>query len=321
MKNYRYRLDETSKKYRCPSCNKTRFVRYIDNETNQLADEIYGRCDREVECGYFRYPKGLNTLSPLEFTPPPIKKPSFIDAEMVTKSMSNYTINPFVNFLKKECDDKTVDWLIERYRLGTSKKFGGSVVFWQIDTYGKVRTGKVMHYNSETGKRSNSITWAHRLINAPNFELRQCLFGLHLVTKGVTKVAVVESEKTAVLFSVNRPDIVWLATGSLSNFSKKLLEPLKGLVVKAFPDKGCYDKWLEVANACNKDGFNIQVSKIMEETEADKGADLADIKDTISYTDEEVKFHALAKINPTLNKLVKTFDLHDKFGKKLRDHK
>jgi hypothetical protein len=318
MKNYRYRLDETSKKYRCPSCNKTRFVRYIDNETNQLTDEIYGRCDREVECGYFRYPKGLNTLSPLEFTPPPIKKPSFIDAEMVTKSMSNYTINPFVNFLKKECDDKTVDWLIERYRLGTSKKFGGSVVFWQIDTLGKVRTGKVMHYNSETGNRSNSITWAHKLINAPDFELRQCLFGLHLVTENVTTVAIVESEKTAILFSEKRPDIVWLATGSLSNFSKKLLDPLKGLLVKVFPDKGCYDKWLEVANACNKDGFNIQVSKIMEETEADKGADLADIKDTISYTDEEVKFHALAKINPTLNKLVKTFDLHDKFGNKLR---
>lgn len=318
MKSYRYRLDETSKKYRCPSCNKTRFVRYIDNETNRLADEIYGRCDREVECGYFRYPKGLNTLSPLEFTPPPIKKPSFIDAEIVTKSMSNYTINPFVNFLKKECDDKTVDWLIERYRLGTSKKFGGSVVFWQIDTLGKVRTGKVMHYNSETGKRSNSITWAHKLINAPDFELRQCLFGLHLVTENVTTVAIVESEKTAILFSEKRPDIVWLATGSLSNFSKKLLDPLKGLLVKVFPDKGCYDKWLEVANACNKDGFNIQVSKIMEETEADKGADLADIKDTISYTDEEVKFHALAKINPTLNKLVKTFDLHDKFGNKLR---
>jgi hypothetical protein len=318
MKNYRYRLDETSKKYRCPSCNKTRFVRYIDNETNQLTDEIYGRCDREVECGYFRYPKGLNTLSPLEFTPPPIKKPSFIDAEIVTKSMSNYTINPFVNFLKKECDDKTVDWLIERYRLGTSKKFGGSVVFWQIDTLGKVRTGKVMHYNSETGERSNSITWAHKLINAPDFELRQCLFGLHLVTENVTTVAIVESEKTAILFSEKRPDIVWLATGSLSNFSKKLLDPLKGLLVKVFPDKGCYDKWLEVANACNKDGFNIQVSKIMEETEADKGADLADIKDTISYTDEEVKFHALAKINPTLNKLVKTFDLHDKFGNKLR---
>ena len=198
MKSYRYRLDETSKKYRCPSCNKTRFVRYIDNETNRLADEIYGRCDREVECGYFRYPKGLNTLSPLEFTPPPIKKPSFIDAEIVTKSMSNYTINPFVNFLKKECDDKTVDWLIERYRLGTSKKFGGSVVFWQIDTLGKVRTGKVMHYNSETGERSNSITWAHKLINAPDFELRQCLFGLHLVTENVTTVAIVESEKTAI---------------------------------------------------------------------------------------------------------------------------
>ena len=59
----------------------------------------------------------------------------------------------------------------------------------------------------------------------------------------------------------------------------------------------------------------------MEETEADKGADLADIKDTISYNDEEVKFHKLIEINPTFKKLVKTFDLHDKYGKKLRDYK
>lgn len=318
MKNYRYRLDETSKKYRCPSCNKKRFVRFIDNETNQLSDEIYGRCDREIECGYFRYPKGPNTFSTYEFTPPPAKKPSFIDAKMVTRSMSSHKINPFVKFLKNNFDTKTVDWLIERYRLGTSKKFGGSVVFWQIDTLGKVRTGKIMNYNSETGKRSNGITWAHKLINTPDFELSQCLFGLHLVTVNVTKVVVVESEKTAILFSVKRPDIVWLATGSLSNFSKKLLEPLKGLLVKAFPDKGCYDKWLEVANACNKDGFNIQVSRIMEETEADKGADLADVKETVSYTDEEVKFHALAKINPNLIKLANDFELHDKFGNKLR---
>ena len=54
----------------------------------------------------------------------------------------------------------------------------------------------------------------------------------------------------------------------------------------------------------------------MEETEAEKGADLADIKDTISYTEEEIKFHKLIEINPTLNTLVKTFDLHDKYGKK-----
>lgn len=90
------------------------------------------------------------------------------------------------------------------------------------------------------------------------------------------------------------------------------------MLLKAFPDKGCYNKWLEVANACNKDGFNIQVSRIMEETEADKGADLADIKDAISYTDEEEKFHALVKINPNLIKLLNAFDLYDKFGKKLR---
>ena len=109
-----------------------------------------------------------------------------------------------------------------------------------------------------------------------------------------------------------------MAKGSLTNFNRKDLEPIKGIHIKAFPDKGYYNKWLKVAQDCNKEGFNIEVSKVMEEVVAEKGTDIVDIIDTISYSDDEKKYHKLTKSNPFIKVLVEKFDLHDKFGKKLR---
>ena len=53
MKNFPYELDKSSRKFICPGCEKRRFVKYIDIETNQYLPERFGRCDREVNCGYF----------------------------------------------------------------------------------------------------------------------------------------------------------------------------------------------------------------------------------------------------------------------------
>ncbi|MDB9754895.1 DUF6371 domain-containing protein, partial [Winogradskyella sp.] len=276
MKKYRYRLDETSKKYRCPSCNKKRFVRYIDNETNQLTDEQYGRCDREIECRYFLSPKDGSLSSDIAFTPLPPKEPSFIEPHLVNLTMKQYDVNPFVNFLFSRYEDKVVMDLINKYKIGTSKLFDGSVVFWQIDNHGYVRSGKIMKYDNKTGKRSKQISWVHSQINKPHFELNQCLFGLHLVTDEIKKIAIVESEKTAILFSIERPDYVWLATGSLTNFKPNLLEPIKGKVIKAFPDKGGFKKWNKVASDCNNKGFKIEVSRILEREDVKSGNDIAD---------------------------------------------
>lgn len=54
--SYRYKLDSSSKKHRCPACNKLRFVRYFDEVTATFAAEQYGRCDRESKCGYHSAP-------------------------------------------------------------------------------------------------------------------------------------------------------------------------------------------------------------------------------------------------------------------------
>jgi hypothetical protein len=232
--------------------------------------------------------------------------------------MKQYDFNPFVHFLFSKYDKVVVYDIIRKYRIGTSKLFGGSVVFWQIDNQNFVRSGKIMKYDKKTGKRSKQFSWVHKETNRPNFELEQCLFGLHLVTDEIKKVAIVESEKTAILLSIERPDYVWLATGSLTNFKPKLLEPIKGRIIKAFPDKGGYERWNKVADDCNKQGFKIEVSRILEREDVKSGDDIADYIGVIDYTAEEIKFHTLAKKNPNLIKLVNEFDLLDEKGNKLR---
>lgn len=53
---YRYKLDKSSKKHRCPACNKLTFVKYIDEVNRTYAPEQYGRCDREANCNYHSAP-------------------------------------------------------------------------------------------------------------------------------------------------------------------------------------------------------------------------------------------------------------------------
>ncbi|MBK9023427.1 MAG: hypothetical protein IPL69_05510 [Saprospiraceae bacterium] len=50
--SYKYILEPTSKKHVCPSCNKKRFVRYININAKEYLPEMYGRCDREANCSY-----------------------------------------------------------------------------------------------------------------------------------------------------------------------------------------------------------------------------------------------------------------------------
>lgn len=51
-----YTFDKSSKKFVCPNCNKKRFVRFVNTETNNYLEDIYGRCDSETSCGYFVKP-------------------------------------------------------------------------------------------------------------------------------------------------------------------------------------------------------------------------------------------------------------------------
>lgn len=56
MENHRYHFDKSSKKFRCPACQKKTFVLYVDAVTGNYLPEQYGKCDRESNCGFFQLP-------------------------------------------------------------------------------------------------------------------------------------------------------------------------------------------------------------------------------------------------------------------------
>lgn len=105
----------------------------------------------------------------------------------------------------------------------------------------------------------------------------QCFFGLHLVN-GDKPVAIVESEKTAILCSEYIPLFTWLAAGALNGLNEGKMRPLKGLDVILFPDQGAYNKWKQIAEQLQSD-YDIIVSDLFhrKNLKSEAGMDLADI--------------------------------------------
>ena len=287
--SYRYRLDDSSKKFQCPQCGKTRFVRYKDYQAGKYLPEEYGRCDRESSCGYFKdpYKDGYRRRYDLYWHNSSIVKASpkntdYIPIEFYTASLKGYKLNYFVKYLRSLFDREIVQGIINTYYIGTSKHWKGATVFWQIDIQGNIRTGKVMLYDS-TGHRVkkpyNHINWVHSLLYH-EYNLQQCLFGEHLLTDDKTiPVAIVESEKTAIISSVYFPEFIWLAAGAKSNLKPERCKSLMGRSVTLFPDIGAYEDWQQKAESLSY-FCDIGVSDILE-TDTDshdkeEGYDLAD---------------------------------------------
>ncbi|MBL4587467.1 MAG: hypothetical protein JKX84_10495, partial [Flavobacteriales bacterium] len=148
-----YHLEKGSKKHFCPKCQKKRFVRYVDASNGNYLDRIYGRCDREVKCGYHQNPFQKNFPASVQRVRVGTKHPvvpSFIPPSMVGRSKGHS--NCFIRFLEKHFGKEKTKKLVDLYRIGTSAKWPGAVVFWQIDSCGNVRTGKIMLYD-QTGHR------------------------------------------------------------------------------------------------------------------------------------------------------------------------
>ena len=62
-------------------------------------------------------------------------------------------------------------------------------------------------------------------------------------------IAIVESEKTAIIASLFFPDAIWLATGGLNNLQSEKTRCLSGREVILFPDLGAETKWIMQADS------------------------------------------------------------------------
>jgi hypothetical protein len=324
---YRYVLQKyrgRQTRYTCPSCGRSaEFVRYIDTQTREhLADHV-GRCNRGVNCGYHYTPKQYfmdtqisskgNGQRPKRLVRPPVIVPeqiSTISIERFYESLTKYKENYFVLYLRRLFGADITSELIKRFYIGTSNYWRGATVFWQIDVRGRIRSGKIMLYESATGKRvkevkkadgskQSKITWAHSVLQkqgvVKEFNLRQCLFGEHQLSgQYKTKpVAIVESEKTAIICSAYLPDFIWLACGSLNNLTADRCRVLTGRKVVLFPDLNGFDKWSDKAKQLKALlDCRINVSDLLErkagEADRQQGFDLADYLVKYKPVDDEL---------------------------------
>ena len=191
-----------------------------------------------------------------------------------------------------------VESVFNDYLVGTLNQY---TVFWQIDQYSKIRTGKCICYGND-GKRSREINpnWFHSIAQKEctkleGFRMRQCAFGLHLVGDNgqfqeKTPVLIVESEKNALAMAIVERcyymGFVCVSVGSKTNFNKNMLEPLKGCHIIVLPDHDAEMEWRETCNNLPNDWFRSirflsDVNVLAEKLEVPGDLSKVDIADVI----------------------------------------
>ncbi|MCG8375725.1 MAG: DUF6371 domain-containing protein [Chlorobiales bacterium] len=292
--SYQFELEKGSTKHICPACRKKVFVRYVDTETGQYIADDVGRCDREIKCSYHLKPgeyfhlTGENPLRKrllrndllTRSIKVPDEKPVYVPDVLFRGSLQHYEENMFFRYLVQLFGTDKAEELCAWYCVGTTKHWDGACVFWYLDDSGRVTRGKVMLYDN-TGHRvkgcTNSVHSLMKLGALPELHL----YGLHLLRLDKTlPVAIVESEKSAILAAGHLKDFIWMATGSLSTLTAERLQPLQGREIVLFPDGGAFEKWQEKAESMSRK-FSIRCSDVLERCLSDEqrkvGYDIGDV--------------------------------------------
>ena len=233
--------------------------------------------------------------------------------------MQRFDINPLYRYLATVAGKEETDRLFNLYKVGTSKMWNGAVVFWQIDRDGNVRAGKIMGYDATTGHRIkepfNQVSWVHSIRKIPDFHMRQCLFGEHLlasVSSSARTVAIVENEKTALVAALFIPDFVWLATGGMHGcFNSEAMQVLKEREVILFPDLKATDEWRQrlsmLETICRRVTCSDLLEKMATDEQRSQGLDIADF--LLMEDTPQMILARMIQRNPMLQSFIDTFGL------------
>jgi len=326
IKRYnQYDLVDGAKYSLCPLCShnrkkKTQKCALLDWNTG------IGTCQH---CGekfqLHSYSKKTDTVSykPEYIAPPKPKKIeiSTLPQHILDSTMKAFDANNFYIILEEVFGGKKAKELMLLYNVGTSKHWSGANIFWQKDIHGLIRTGKIMYYDISTKKRikepNNKTNWVHKLLKLSNFNLSQCPFGEHL-SIGYKPIALVESEKTAVIASGYLPNFTWIATGGMQNFTAKCLRNLEGKTITVFPDLDGIEKWKIKAKQISSE---INVEFIFD-TYLEENATVEDYSNKLDLADYLLRYpyeediseqerisRYLQKKNPVLTSLIDKFNL------------
>jgi hypothetical protein len=180
------------------------------------------------------------------------------------------------------------------------------VAFIQRTQEGIIRQVKEMGYDPKTGRRLKEgmdvQVWEQKhYVNNPDrdkiyqagkylmygydFEAKQCFFGEHLLSRYLNKpVAIVESEKTAIIASICKPEYLWLATGGFYGckwYVPDVYEVLRGRKVILFPDLKADQEWGLRAGTVRSSGIDISLFDLrnlpnVSQDDIEDGLDIGD---------------------------------------------
>jgi hypothetical protein len=248
----------------------------------------FGRCDREQHCRYWRKPDCDTSETINSGTVPSEYQPSFMQPDIMDASVQHWQRSTFGQWLQRLFGSELAQEAATTYHLGTSKHWKGANVFWQVDAHGRIHCGKVMLYGND-GRRVKApyshISWVHSVLKIKDFNLVQCYFGEHLLIKRPTSnVAIVESEKTAIVASIYFPQFIWVATGGKNGCRWKndprVNAAFSGRQVVLFPDLGAFDEWVVLSQRLSQAGVQVRMSDLLEvnapTNDRVRGYDLAD---------------------------------------------
>lgn len=323
---YKYILEPSGngRKYHpCPHCGAYKFTYYIDRDTGKpLADHV-GRCERINSCGYHypprEYFRNLNSKNKVEMKEEQSAKEitSVVKEERVNRrypKSADYAKNALFCFLVTVFGKQKVLAAFQKYGVRTSMlfrkdaKYGAVFLMRAIDLL--IRQVKEMAYDPNTGKRikegqsvfkydykTNSyqidndgfrILYAGKsLMKDYDFENKLCFFGEHLLAGELNKpIAIVESEKTAIICDICMPDYIWLATGGKNGCkwtTEEVYQVLKDAnqPITLFPDLNATEDWAEKAEILLAAGLDVSIYDLEDQegiTEEDKakGLDIGD---------------------------------------------
>ncbi|MDI9878059.1 DUF6371 domain-containing protein [Flectobacillus longus] len=188
---YRFILDKSSKKFFCNWCKSQTLVRYLDTQTGDYLPPEFGRCDKEVKCGYHLNPyiEGYSKqVTSLEYTNYQIpQKPVRVNQKEQTQTQevilfdwdsfletlvkNGYTENNFIQnllqnvpfpFLKEDVAE-----VIKLYRLGTITKGyrRGATTFPFIDSEGGVRAIQVKQFDNLNHTLPRGTDFLHSMLH------------------------------------------------------------------------------------------------------------------------------------------------------------
>ena len=189
--------------------------------------------------------------------------------------------------------------VLRDYHVGTAQDGSGFTIFWMLDEFERLCTGKMLKYKYDGHRFKNdelkyNSDWIHaRLFKSPKFpqydrelqDWKRTYFGTHLINMYPdAEVRIVESEKTALTMAIaygNHAKQIWLACGSKVYLTHERLKPLmdRGRRIVLYPDRDGVDEWTMTCQAIGYRDMVVNAQPVTEWWQEGDGdhADIADV--------------------------------------------